>query len=143
VSTEAELQVLKTVVDKIDQSLEKMTDVSANVGKILAVHEERLDRLEGDKDEFSTDMKILHKRITESFADLHEKLHAMEDRLDLKYQKQQLNAKQQHNDIQKEIQDDIDEIAKRLQKLENWRWWMMGIGVGFGFFAAKIIPILA
>jgi chromosome segregation ATPase len=143
VSTEAELQVLKTVVDKIDQSLEKMTDVSANVGKILAVHEARIDRLEEDKDEFSTDMKTLHKRITESFADLHDKLHSMEERLDLKYQKQQLNAKQQHNDIQKEIQDDIDEISKRLQKLENWRWWMMGIGVGFGFFAAKVIPILA
>jgi DNA repair exonuclease SbcCD ATPase subunit len=141
-TTETELEVLKSVVGKIDQSLDKLTEVNSNISKILAVHETRIDRLEDDKDEFSSDMKTLHKRITESFADLHDKLHAMEDRLDLKYQKQQLNAQNQHDSIQKEIQRDIETLSNRMRSLENWRWWMMGLGVGFGIVIAKVIPML-
>ena len=141
-STETELEVLKSVVGKIDQSLEKMTDVSNNISKILAVHEARLSRLESDKDEFSDDMKILHKRITESFAELGDKLHAMEDRLDLKYQKQAMNNQNDHQAIQKEIQKDINELSSRIRALENWRWWMMGFGVAFGVVLAKVVPLV-
>jgi hypothetical protein len=142
-TTETELQVLKTVVDKIDQSLEKMTDVSANVGKILAVHEERIDKLEKYGEDRFGDIKDLHSRITTAFREMSDKLDAMEGRLDLKYQKQQMNAQQQHDSIQREIQEDINELSKRIRTLENWRWWMMGLGVGFGFVLAKLIPLLA
>ena len=140
-SSEAEIEVLKVVVSKLDESLDKMTDVSNNISKILAVHEQRIDSLEKSHDNTNDEAKILHKRITELFGELGEKLHAMEDRLELKYQKQQINAQQQHNDIQKELQQDIAELGKRIRALENWRWWMMGIGVGFGFVVAQMMPL--
>lgn len=140
-SNEAEIEVLKVVVSKLDESLDKMTDVSNNISKILAVHEQRIDNLEKSHDDADNESKILHKRITELFAEMGDKLHAMEDRLEIKYQKQQMNATQQHNDIQKELQKDIAELSKRIRALENWRWWMMGIGVGFGFIAAKMTPL--
>lgn len=140
---ETDLEVLKVVVSKIDESLDKMTQVSTDLGKIIAVHEQRLSRLENDHEDRDQDLKVLHKRITELFGDMSDKLHAMEDRLDLKYQKQQINAQAQHNEIQKELQKDISELSQRLRALENWRWWMMGIGVGFGVVLAKLIPMLA
>ena len=141
-SSETEIEVLKVVVSKLDESLDKMTDVSNNISKILAVHEQRIDSLEKSHDNTNDEAKILHKRITELFSDLGDKLHAMEDRLELKYQKQQLNAQQQHNDIQKELQADIAELGKRIRALENWRWWMMGIGVGFGFVIAQMMQFM-
>ena len=142
-STETELEILKTVVSKLDVSLEKMTTVSNDIGKILAVHETRIDSLERVADTRNDDIKELHSRITTSFREMSDQMRAMEDRLEIKYQQQQLNATQQHSDIQKELQRDIDGIAVRLQKLENWRWWMMGLGVGFGVVIAKIFPMLA
>ena len=141
-SSEAEIEVLKVVVSKLDESLDKMTDVSNNISKILAVHEQRIDSLEKSHDNTQDESKILHKRITELFSELGDKLHAMEDRLELKYQKQQINAQQQHNDIQKELQQDIAELGKRIRALENWRWWMMGIGVGFGFVVAQMLQFM-
>ena len=141
-SSETEIEVLKVVVSKLDESLDKMTDVSNNISKILAVHEQRIDSLEKSHDNSNDEAKILHKRITELFSELGDKLHAMEDRLELKYQKQQLNAQQQHNDIQKELQADIAELGKRIRALENWRWWMMGIGVGFGFVIAQMMQFM-
>lgn len=140
-SSEAEIEVLKVVVSKLDESLDKMTDVSNNIGKILAVHEQRIDSLEKSHDSTNDEAKILHKRITELFGELGDKLHAMEDRLEIKYQKQQINAQSQHNEIQKELQQDIAELGKRIRALENWRWWMMGIGVGFGFVIAQMMPL--
>jgi TolA-binding protein len=140
---EIELEVLKTVVGKIDQSLEKMTIVSNDIGKILAVHEQRLTVLEKTHDESENDIKILHKRITELFGDMSDKLYQMEQRLELKYNQQQISAQEQHQQIQKEIQTDISVLENRMRSLENWRWWMMGVGVGFGFILAKAMPMLA
>ena len=139
---ETDLEVLKVVVSKIDESLDKMSKVSTDLATIIAVHDQRLGRLEDDHDDRTEDLKVLHKRITESFSDLYEKLHDMEDRLDLKYQKQQLNAQSQHDSIQKEIQRDIEQLSTRMRSLENWRWWMMGLGVGFGIVIAKVTPML-
>jgi len=139
---ETDLEVLKVVVSKIDESLDKMSKVSTDLATIIAVHDQRLGRLEDDHDDRTEDLKVLHKRITESFSDLYEKLHDMEDRLDLKYQKQQINAASQHDSIQKEIQRDIETLSTRMRSLENWRWWMMGLGVGFGIVIAKVIPLI-
>ena len=142
-STESEIEVLKSVVGKIDQSLEKMTEVSVNLSKILAVHEQRIDTLEKYGEDRFDDIKELHSRITSCNREILDRIQSMEDRLEVKFEKQQIQATQQHSEIQKEIQKDIDEIVKRLTRLENWRWWMMGIGVGAGVILAKIIPMLA
>jgi len=141
-SSETELEVLKTVVSKLDASLEKMSDVSTNIGKILAVHEQRIETLEKFGEDRFDDVKELHSRITSCNREILDRIQSMEDRLELKFQKQTMQATQQHSDIQKELQRDIDEISKRLQKLENWRWWMMGIGVGLGIALAKVVPMM-
>lgn len=139
---EVELEVLKTVVGKIDQSLEKMTVVSHDISKILAVHEQRISVLEKTHEDSEDDIKVLHKRITELFGDMSDKLYNMEQRLEVKYKEQQVNAQDQHQQIQKEIQEDISTLETRMRALENWRWWMMGLGVGFGFILAKVMPML-
>ena len=45
-ASDVEVQVLKQVVFKLDASLDKISEVSYSIGKLLAVHEERLDSLE-------------------------------------------------------------------------------------------------
>lgn len=32
----------------------------------------------------------------------------------------------------------IESIYKRLAKLENWRWWVVGVAVGAGMFAGGV-----
>ena len=41
---ETELEVLKSVVNKLDSSLEKISEVSNSIGKLLAVHDERIEQ---------------------------------------------------------------------------------------------------
>ena len=139
---ESEVEVLKSVVSKIDNSIEKITQVSNDIGKILAVHESRLDGLEKIADMRTDDIKELHSRITTQHRELIEKIDDMEDRIDLKLQQNQFNATKQHQDIQKEIQEDIGKLSKRLTVLENWRWWVLGAAAAFGFIIAKMPTLL-
>ena len=140
---ESEVEVLKSVVSKIDNSIEKITQVSNDIGKILAVHESRLDGLEKIADMRTDDIKELHSRITTQHREVIDKINDMEDRIDLKLQQSQFNATKQHQDIQKEIQEDINRLSKRLTVLENWRWWMLGAAAALGFVVAKMPTILS
>jgi chromosome segregation ATPase len=139
---ESEVEVLKSVVSKIDHSIEKITQVSNDIGKILAVHEARLDGLEKIADSRNDDIKELHSRITTQHREMLDKIEAMEDRLELKMQQGQFQATKQHEDIQKELQSDIGDLSKRLTVLENWRWWILGAAAAVGFMVAKMPNIL-
>lgn len=140
---ESEVEVLKSVVSKIDNSIEKITQVSNDIGKILAVHESRLDGLEKIADMRTDDIKELHSRITTQHREIIEKIDDMEDRIELKLQQNSFNSSKQHQDIQKEIQEDISKLSKRLAVLENWRWWVLGAAAAFGFVIAKMPNLLA
>jgi len=139
---ESEVEVLKSVVSKIDSSIEKITQVSNDIGKILAVHEARLDGLEKIADSRTEDIKELHSRITTQHREMMDKIEAMEDRLELKMQQGQFQATKQHEEIQKELQHDIANLSKRLTVLENWRWWILGAAAAVGFMVAKMPNIL-
>lgn len=139
---ESEVEVLKNVVAKLDMSIEKIAQVSNDIGKILAVHEQRLANLEKVADAKSEDIKELHSRITTQHREMMDKIDDMEDRLELKMQQAQFKSTKQHEEIQKELQKDIGNVSNRLTVLENWRWWVLGAAGAFGFIIAKMPSIL-
>tara|TARA_R110000796_G_scaffold34020_4_gene87938 strand:- start:20281 stop:20712 length:432 start_codon:yes stop_codon:yes gene_type:complete len=139
---ESEVEVLKNVVAKLDMSIEKIAQVSNDIGKILAVHEQRLANLEKVADAKSEDIKELHSRITTQHREMMDKIDDMEDRIELKMQQAQFNSTKQHEEIQKELQKDIGNLSNRLTVLENWRWWVLGAAGAFGFIIAKMPSIL-
>lgn len=139
---ESEVEVLKNVVAKLDMSIEKIAQVSNDIGKILAVHEQRLANLEKVADAKSEDIKELHSRITTQHREMMDKIDDMEDRIELKMQQAQFKSTKQHEEIQKELQKDIGNLSNRLTVLENWRWWVLGAAGAFGFIIAKMPSIL-
>ena len=62
----------RLLVDRLDRAIEKMTEVSGHISKLLAVHETRIE----NQDESIT---ITHKRISELRDDLN---HTMERNYD-------------------------------------------------------------
>lgn len=140
----AEIEVLKTVVQKLDTSIEKISQVSHDIGKILAVHEERLDAMEKLSERRNDEIRDLHSRITTSHRELCDKLDIMETRIENKMRENSASATRQHQDIQKEIQTDIekvagsvDKVSSRVHILEQWRWYIIGGAAVIGFLLAK------
>lgn len=143
ISTQAEL------ITKLDQNLEKLTDITANVNKILAVHDEKLSRhekkqedifelIEERRAEMSDNIKELHSRITTVTRDIGAEINGMERRImsgidDLK--KELKEDQKYHNDRQHELE-------KRISQLEKWRYMLVGAGIVGGFILTHIVKIL-
>jgi chromosome segregation ATPase len=134
---ETEVEVLKSVVSKLDTSIEKISQVSQDIGKILAVHEQRLETIEKISDNRADEIKELHSRITTQTREIVDKIDNMEQRLEVKMRENGEQATKQHKEIQVELQKDINTIDVRVANLEQWKWWLMGaaavVGVVLGF----------
>lgn len=130
---EVEVEVLKSVVSKLDHSIEKISQVSNDIGRLLAVHNERIDQLERTSDLRMDEIKELHSRITTQTREIVDKMDAMQSRLEHKMNAQAEASQIQHKAIQDEIKNDVSKVESRVSSLENWKWWVIGAAAAFGF----------
>lgn len=122
----------------------------------LSVEQERIAKLETkvesiqeDVKEVRDDIKELHSRITTQTREIVEKIDDFQTRIEHKMQANSVAAKQQHEDIQKAVQEDIQkvantldldlkEVSKRVDTLENWRWMIVGGALVFGYIIGHL-----
>lgn len=137
---EVEIEVLKSVVNKLDSSLEKISEVSNSIGKLLAVHDERLNTLEKVSDKRANEIDDLHSRITTQTREIMDKLETMETRIEDRMKASAQSATSQHNDIKEEIQEDIKQLENRIGSLEQWKWYVVGAGAVIGYLLHIVLP---
>jgi len=103
------------VHQRLDDAITRLTDISAGIKSMLAVHEEKLRRVDTSQDdlfsiledrrrEWETDLKDLHSRISTQSRDLREAIDQVTNRLD-----------------------------SRVGVLERWRWLIIGGAILLGF----------
>ena len=131
VNTQIELELLKKEIAdmkqihvRLDTAIEKITDFSNCINRLLAVHEEKITQQEDAQQrsvqEFTTDIKELHSRITTNTKELTALM------------------TQQHKE-QKDVIDRLkDEISNRVGVLEKWRWIIIGGSIVVGFIIQKL-----
>jgi len=129
-----ELGDQRKIHNRIDIAIEKLTDVSNSIHRMLAVHEEKISRqeeaiedaeksLENRRTELSTKIDELHSRITTNSKEIMSA------------------ASAQHIQQNKEIQKIKDELAARVGLLEKWRHVLIGCSIVAGFILHKFIDI--
>ena len=126
VNTQIELELLKKEVAdmkkihvRLDTAIEKITDFSNCINRLLAVHEEKITQQEDAQQrsvqEFTADIKELHSRITTNTKEMTALM------------------TQQHKE-QKDVIDRLkDEVSNRVGVLEKWRWIIIGGSIVVGF----------
>ena len=131
VNTQIELELLKKEVAdmkkihvRLDTAIEKITDFSNCINRLLAVHEEKITQQEDAQQrsvqEFTADIKELHSRITTNTKEMTALM------------------TQQHKE-QKDVIDRLkDEISNRVGVLEKWRWIIIGGSIVVGFIIQKL-----
>ena len=128
-STEVELlkrevKSMNVIHGRLDTAIEKLTEVSNCINRMLAVHEERLSQQEESQhraeQEFTSDIKELHSRITTNTKDIMSA------------------ATEQHKEHTEAIQKLSDNLHNRVGVLEKWRWIIIGGSIVFGFVIQKL-----
>jgi predicted nucleic acid-binding Zn-ribbon protein len=109
------------------------------------IEQERIAKLEiqveGIKDDvkdLKADVKEVHSRITTGNREIMDKIDDMDQRLERKLNKSAEVAKEQHHEIQIEIQKDIKEIKDRVDILEKWRWMIVGGAIVLGYLIGHL-----
>ena len=135
---ETEVGVLKSVVSKLDTSLEKISQVSNDIGRLLAVHDERIMQLEKEGERKTDDIRDLHSRLTTQTREIVSKIESMEIGIEKKMRENSIETAKQHKEILDEIKKDVETISKRVNVLEQWKWYIIGGAISISFILGNL-----
>ena len=127
-----ELDNQKRIYDRLDIAIEKLTDVSNSIHRMLAVHEEKLTRQEEAIIDAEQKIEIRRAELSKQIDDLHSRITTNTKELMI------LEASQ-HEKHSKEIKRLSDNINNRVGVLEKWRWLIIGGAIIAGFILNKFI----
>jgi DNA repair exonuclease SbcCD ATPase subunit len=120
-----ELEDQRKIHDRLDIAIEKLTDVSNSIHRMLAVHEEKLTRqeeaLESRRIEISSQISELHSRVTTNTKEI------------------MASATKQHDNQNKQIQKIREDLNNRIGVLEKWRHVLIGCSIVAGFILHKFM----
>ena len=131
---EKEIHDRKGVFQRLDIAIEKLTDVSNSINRMLAVHEEKIARqeeaifdaeglIETRRIELTTKIDDLHSRITTNTKEI------------------MTAATQQHKDHTDDLQKLRNDLTTRVGVLEKWRWLIIGGSIVVGFLLHKFMIV--
>ena len=125
-----ELQDQAKIHGRLDIAIEKLTDVSNSIHRMLSVHEEKISRQE--EATLAADAKIEIRR-----TELTAKIDELHSRITTNTKDIMTAAVNQHNEQNKQIQKIKDELAARVGVLEKWRHVLIGCSIVAGFILHK------
>ena len=108
-SLKRDMEMIASLAGKFDVAIDKLSAVSVTVDKMLAVHETRLQNNEQQRE-------ILHQRISDMKKEITEEFKSLKE-----------ENRKQHS-----------QTNERLEKLERWRWFVVGVATVIGFSLAQM-----
>jgi chromosome segregation ATPase len=127
-----ELKDQAKIHDRLDVAIEKLTDVSNSIHRMLAVHEEKIARQE--EAIFQAEEQIEVRRL-----ELSKRLDELHSRITTNTKDIMSAALTQHQQQNREIQKIKDELVSRVGVLEKWRHVLIGGSIVIGFMLHKFI----
>tara|TARA_B110000438_G_scaffold157109_1_gene150587 strand:+ start:54 stop:485 length:432 start_codon:yes stop_codon:yes gene_type:complete len=129
-----ELQDQAKIHDRLDVAIEKLTDVSNSIHRMLAVHEEKITRQEEATIHAGKKLEVRRTELTAKIDELH-------SRITTNTKEIMTAAAQQHNEQNKQIQKIKDELIARVGVLEKWRHVLIGCSIVAGFVLHKMVNL--
>lgn len=127
-----ELHDRKKIHDRLDVAIEKLTDVSNSINRMLAVHEEKITRQEEAIFAAEEQIEVRRSEVLKQIDELH-------SRITTNTKEIMTAAANQHTEQNKEIQKIRDDIHARVGVLEKWRYVLIGGSIVIGFMLHKFI----
>ena len=102
------------VHQRLDDAITKLTDISAGIKSMLAVHEEKLRRVDTSQDDLFSILEDRRREWEEDLKDLHSRIST------------------QSRDLREAIDQVTNRLDSRVGVLERWRWLIIGGAILLG-----------
>lgn len=137
----ADMAQINTLVDRLDITIEKLTEVSTNVSQLLAVQGSRLDQQERSSSQLSLLIEKRKDEVSESIENLHKRINSTEK--DFKAELEKLNEKilQEMKAIREDNLEQHKALNEKISKLEKWIWYVTGGAMVVGFLLSKVMNL--
>lgn len=130
-----------TLVDRLDTAIIKLSDISANVSQLLAVHESKLtaqeiitkqtiDLVEKRRIETDEKLQLIHARISSGERELTTKIDDQYDEI-----------MKELKDMRKESTEQHNKLSGRITTMEKWMWTVMGGSIVIGAVIGILVKI--
>lgn len=104
----------------------------------IAKLETQVEGIKEDVADVKSDIKELHSRITTQTREITDKIDHLDRCMEERMIKSADAAKQQHAEIQKALQIDINKVTDRVDVLEKWRWMIVGGALALGYIIGHL-----
>lgn len=129
-----EIQSVASVNSKLDGAIDKLTEISASIKSMLAVHEEKLSKneevdkaifnlLESRRVEWDNKNEELHARINKIAKDLRDELELTEKRISC------------------DIKEVKVSLGDRIGVFEKYRWIIIGASIILGLWVPEVLDL--
>lgn len=133
-----DMAVVGNLVDRLDTTIDKLTDISNNISSLLAVHETKLtsqeiitkqttELVEKRRVEMESKIELLHARISSGEKELEEKIDAEYEDIMTQLKEMRQESAAQH-----------DALNQRISTMEKWMWLVIGGSIVVGFILNAI-----
>lgn len=115
-----DLITFQSILDKFDTTISKLTEVSNNLAKVIAVQDSKIESQEKA-------IEIIHKRITDTQEELGSQLNehykVIVDKI---------------KELQNEQKTHAHDMSSRVDALEKWRYIVIGGSIVLGFLLSRV-----
>lgn len=118
---------IEGLFDRLDTTIEKLTEVSTAVNKILAVHENRLDFQEEKDRELTRIVQEHDERIDEMYL-------KFTDKVDKSLNEIKAFQSEHHN----QVTTKIDSVSTRVDRIEQYRYVIVGVVLAASIFSKEL-----
>ena len=134
----ADVKASNQIHQRLDDAIVRLTDISSSIKSMLAVHDEKINRVDTSQDdlystlearrrEWEIDLKELHSRISTQGRELRE---AIQDTT--------MAGERQHKEHAEAMRKINETLDRRVGILEKWRWLIIGGAILLGFIVQNM-----
>jgi DNA anti-recombination protein RmuC len=125
---------MNVLIGRIDTTIEKLTEVSNGINRMIAVHESRLSNQEDITREI---FNIIEQRRQEYISSIDKLRNSFEKDTESRFKELEENAEKSHEKLGRKIDQKIDELSKEVEKINRWRYIVIGAALSVGALVSK------
>lgn len=135
------ISTLDNFFNKIELTLDKITDIQGDMNKMIAVHDNILATHTKEIENITRVAELRRTETDKKTQEILDKLSALRDELK-RYQEKDIKETRDMVDKRfKESQEQIEKLQVRLDSVERWRFMVIGAAIAIGWLISKIFSI--
>lgn len=137
-SLQKDMAQIGVLVDRLDVTIEKLTEVSTTVSRLLAVQENRLENQEKITDKLQTSFEVHKSENAQAVKEIYEKISHVEEDLLKDLDSNQDKVINKIDELKTEGTKQHGELSDRISRLEKWMWILVGGGIVIAFILQNV-----